>query len=209
VGSLLHEARGWLRLKAGGPGKAPLLLGGLSVLAVLAVLAGGVLLLSGYHRQPRAPALDDDPVYQDEREGFRFTVPEGWHQYARSQLPPGKLEKEQVLVEYRKVDRDAPAQLDVSAVDLPGSTDLAEYLAEPSYGEKSWRLQASPEPIEVAGVPGTRFDFVGRPGKDGLAREVVAFRRGERVYLFTALFLAHDASAREQFRRSVGRLQWR
>jgi hypothetical protein len=145
----------------------------------------------------------------NDREGFRFVVPEGWHQAARSEPPPGKLDQERVLVQYRQLDPEHPATFEVSAADLPAATDLAAYLAGPGYGAREWRLRGVPENLEVGGVPGTRYDFAARVDKDDLAREVVAFRRGERVYFFTAVFLAKDGTAREQFRRSVDRILWK
>lgn len=177
--------------------------------AALALLLVGLSLLAGCGRGPRAPALQDDPVYTNEDEGFRFRVPEGWHQSAHAVLPPGKLDKERLLVQYRRPDPARPATLEVAAADLPPSTDLAAYLAEPAYGATTWRVRAGPEPVQAGGMEGSRYDLTARVGTDDMTREVVAFRRGERVYFFTALFLSKDPDAREQFRRSVGRLVWK
>jgi hypothetical protein len=166
-------------------------------------------LLAGCRPRPRAPALYDAPVYQNDTEGFRFVVPEGWSQYARSDVPPGKLDKERLLVQYRRMKSAKEATLEVSAADLPPSADLADYLAGPAFGVKDWKLKPPPEPVEVNGVAGTRYDFTGRVGKDDMTREVVAFRRGERVYFFTTLFFTQDATAQEQSRRAVSRILWK
>ena len=136
-------------------------------------------------------------------------VPEDWSQYARSDLPPGKLDKERLLVQYRRVKSAKEATFEVSAADLPPSADLADYLAAPAFGSKDWKLRSSPEPLEVDGVPGTRYDLTARVGKEDMTREVVAFRRGERVYFFTTVFFTKDATAQEQARRAVSRLLWR
>jgi hypothetical protein len=166
-------------------------------------------LLAGCRPRPRAPDLNDAPVYENDREGFRFMVPEGWSQYARSELPPGKLDKERLLVQYRRTKSEKEATLEVSAADLSPSTDLANYLAAPAFGVKDWKLKPSPESVEVNGVAGTRYDFAGRVGKEEMTREVVAFRRGERVYFFTTLFFTKDTTAQEQSRRAVSRILWK
>src|SRR5262245_64118678 len=80
---------------------------------------GLLLLLLGCAPRPRAPALLDEPVYQNEREGFRFLVPEGWKQYARSEAPPGKGERERLLVLYRRLTPGPEATLEVTRADLP------------------------------------------------------------------------------------------
>jgi hypothetical protein len=164
---------------------------------------------AGCRTRPRAPALDNAPVYQNDREGFRFLVPEGWSQFARSELPPGKLDKERVLVQYRRINPAKEATFEVSAADLPPSADLAEYLGAPAFGSKDWKLKSPPEPLEVDSVPGTRYEFTSRVGKEEMTREVVAFRRGERAYIFTTLFFTRDATAQEQARRAVSRILWR
>jgi hypothetical protein len=176
---------------------------------VLALLLVGAGFLAGCGPRPRAPAIEDDPVYTNESEGFRFRVPEGWHQSAHAVLPPGRLEKERLLVQYRRSDPGRQATLEVAAADLPPSTDLPAYLSEPAYGAEKWRVVAGPQRVEAGAVEGTRYDLTARVGSDDMTREVVAFRRGERVFFFTALFLSKDPDAREQFRRSLGRLVWK
>jgi hypothetical protein len=175
----------------------------------LVVLLLGPALLAGCGPRARAPVLEDNPVYVNDREGFRFLVPEGWHQAARAELPPGKLDQERLLVQYRQLDPDRPATFEVSAADLPASTDIGTYLAGPAYGAREWRSRTPPQKIEAGGVAGTRYDLAARVDKDDLVREVTAFRRGERVYLFTALFLAKDDTSRGQCRRAVNGLVWK
>jgi hypothetical protein len=173
------------------------------------VLIVAATLLAGCRPRPRAPVLDDSPVYENDQEGFRFMVPEGWSQYARSDVPPGKLDKERLLVQYRRTNSAKQATLEVSADDLPPSTDLADHLAAPAFGLKDWKLRSPPEQVEVNGVAGTRYNFGGRVGKEDMTREVVAFRRGGRVYFFTTLFYTKDATAQEQSRRAVSRILWK
>jgi hypothetical protein len=183
---------------------------------VLAALGGLALLLALWifflargEGRPRAPALRDDPVFQNSREGLRFLVPEDWHQQARAEMPPGKIEKERVLVSYRRGSSDKPALLEVSLVDLPPGTDLAAYLAEPSYGVSHWQSAGRPEPLHIQGAEAQRFVFTARVGQDNQTREVTAFRRGERVYLFTGIFRPVDTTARAQIRQAVDSILWK
>jgi hypothetical protein len=181
-----------------------------AALGVLALaLAAWMLYLAREGGRPRAPALRDDSVYQNTREGFRFLVPEDWHQHARSEVPTGKTEKERLLVGYKRLSADKPALLEVSLVDLPAATDLEAYLAEPSYGVTRWQAAARPEPLHIQGAEAQRFVFTARVDADNMTREVVAFRRGERLYLFTGVFRTADTTARAQFRQAVESTLWK
>lgn len=158
---------------------------------------------------PRAPALSDETVYHNSRENFRFLVPEGWAQQAKEDVPSGKVEKERLLVQYQRLTADKPAVLEASLADLPESTDWGDYLAGPSFGASQWRQSSPAEPIEVNGVSAVRFDFSGKLHGTATIKEVVVFRRGERVYFFTGIFPAKDTEAREQVRRAVASVIWK
>jgi hypothetical protein len=153
--------------------------------------------------------LRNEPVYQNEMEGFRFLAPEGWRQHAKAEVPRGKLEKERLLVQYVRLGSEKGASLDVSMADLPASTDLTTYLAGPSGGVKSWRPQLPAAAITLNGVPAQRLTFTNGVSKDETTKEVVAVRRGERVYFFTAYFASSDAKAREEVRRTVASTLWK
>src|SRR5206468_10378475 len=141
------------------------------------------------------------PVYQNDTEGFRFLTPEGWRQQAKVNLPPGKLDKERLLVQYvRLLSAEKGASLDVSMADLPATTDLPQYLAGPSGAMKSWRLKPPAESVSINGVHAERFTFTGRMSKEDAIKEVVAFRRGGGVYFFTAYFALGDTKAQQQVR---------
>src|SRR5205823_9809363 len=96
----------------------PAFLPGGATRAVLLVCA----LLPGCNSRPSAPALEDGPVFKDEREGFRFSVPDGWKQRARGQVPPGDLEGERMLVEDKCVTCAKPASLEVTVAGVPAGT---------------------------------------------------------------------------------------
>jgi hypothetical protein len=168
-----------------------------------------VVLALGCRGQPQAPVLRNEPVYQNDTEGFRFLAPEGWQQHARVSVPPGKLDKERLLVQYVRLTSEKGASLDVSMADLPATTDLIQYLAGPSGGAKSWHLKHPVEPVHISDVPAERFAFTGRMGNEEVTKEVVAFRRGERVYFFTAYFAAGDPTAQQQVRRTVESTLWK
>jgi hypothetical protein len=139
----------------------------------------------------------------------RFSVPEGWKIKARAEFPPGKLEKQRVLAEYQKAEPGKPlAMLEISAADLPESTNLAEFLSTGSFGVKKWIPVGTPESIEAGGKPGTRLTFKGVREKESLDREVTAFRKGDRVYFFNIMSRAGDASPRDSVRRSLSSIVW-
>ena len=176
-----------------------------TVAAELLVVA--VLLGCGCQRKPKAPALIDEPVYQSD-EGFRFLVPEGWLMGARANVPPGPLDKERLLVQYRRTSGGDLATLEVSVMDLPEDTDMAAYLTNPSFSARQWKQTGRAESLEAGGAQGTRYRF-NAPVKGGqLTKEVTVFRRVGRVYFFTVLFSPKDAAAAEQVRRALGSLVW-
>ena len=165
--------------------------------------------LTGCNTRPHAPALDNAPIYQNDREGFRFVMPEGWSQRARTDVPAGTYPKERLLVAYHQSGSESPAWLEATLADLPEATDLAVFLAEPSYGVTEWRLKAGPESIEVTGAAGRRWTFTGREGKNEWIKEVVAVRRGGRTYFFNLLFAPTDTTSRDQGRRAIASLIWK
>ena len=150
------------------------------------LLLGGVL-LPGCSRKPQAPALRDEPVYENAQEGLRFLAPEQWTQHARATLPPGKVDKERLLVGYRRHEAGESAQLELARADLPESTKLTDYLSGPAFSARQWKAKGPPEELEINGVPAVRSIFLTGAGKDEEVREVVTFRRGERCYFFSGL----------------------
>ena len=170
--------------------------------------AVAAVLLAGCGARPRAPALQSGPLYQNERAGFRFLAPEGWVQRARADLPAGPFEKEELLVAYARVT-DRPASLEVSLADLPETADLRKFLTAAPSGGVKWQAKAAPEAVVVNGVPATRFTLTGGAGKAATVKEVVAFRRGGRVYFFAGIFAAGDTATRDEVRRSAQTIVWK
>jgi hypothetical protein len=173
----------------------------------LAIL--GLISLAGCGDRPRAPALRDAPVYVNDREGFRFLVPKDWLQSASGQLPPGQLDGEVLLVQYKMRTPGRGAQVEVLCFDDAENTDLHEYHAGPSHGQAKWRSTVAPEQLDVNGTPAERFVYEAPVGRDKMVKEVVAFRQKGRVYSFIGLFWSTDEKARQQLRRAVADILWR
>lgn len=173
------------------------------VLLPLAVFAAW-----GCSDRPRAPALTNDAVYTDDRAGLKFMVPDGWLMGMRSVPPPGRLEKPAQLVRYHPPAADRAADLELLAIDLPESDDLGKYLAEHQAGGKKWAAVGPPKPVQANGVPATRYEYASA-GKTEFRREITAFRRGDRVYLFLTTYGKNDTSSRDQVRLAIESVVWK
>lgn len=171
-------------------------------LVVAAVVAAGC------SQRPHAPALQDELVFHQQQEGFRFLPPQGWLQHARGIVPPGKADTERLVVEYLCPTSVYPASLAVSRIDLPESTPLDAFVQGQSFGADKWRKVSAPESIVVNGAPAVRMTFAAGKGVE-MRREVTVFRRGERVYFFNGIFAAADLQARDEVRRAAASVLWR
>jgi hypothetical protein len=175
-----------------------------------AALAIALLALSGCNSRPRAPALEDDAVYHNPDEGFRFLVPSGWKQRAKALTPRGKVADDYLLVQYaRESSKGGESLFEVSLIDLPGSSDISALLSSSSHSYKEWRASGTPQQINVGGVQATRFTFAGSPSKTPMTKEVVVFRKGERAYLFTGVFRTDDKQARDDIQGAVASIIWK
>src|SRR5687768_14028833 len=101
---------------------------------------------AGCDSPPRAPAISDEPVYQNDDEGLRFLAPAGWSQRGKAYLPPGKLGKERILVAYRQLSEALVATLEVTACDREKASDIEALLSAPAFGIRHWPRQGDPEP---------------------------------------------------------------
>jgi len=164
----------------------------------------GLAIGIGCASRPEAPRLSDAPVYRNSREGFRFLVPDGWIQTASSNLPAGDLDGEIFLVRYNVQSRQAGASLQVLCAQQRDPRDLRTYHAGPSFGVRQWEPVGAGETVEIGGKTGERHQY-----QSGAHRkEVVCFRRGERVYSFVGLYRADDAIAQQQIQRAVRSIVW-
>jgi hypothetical protein len=182
------------------------------LLLVLAAGVGSIALLlywSGlFSTRPRAPSLSDDPVFQSKSEGFRFVAPPGWSMRSRAEVPPGTSQQERLLVEYKRLTGDKPASLEVSLIDLPEGTALTAALKTRQPPDGELVRQTPVEELTVDGIQALRIAFYVRVDKEKMVSEVVAMRRGERVYFFTGFYPADDNRAKEQVRGVIDSLIW-
>jgi hypothetical protein len=149
-------------------------------------------------------------VYQNSREGFRFLVPEGWKIQAKSEVPAGKADKERMLVQYTYApDRQTAVEFEITLADLPPSTNLAAYLAEPTYGSRDWRQVGRVESLSIGGKDAERYVFTGHAGRRTMTKEVTVFRRENRSYFFTGLYASSDKRARSLLHNAVESVKWK
>ena len=167
-----------------------------------------VLLPLGCTRRPRPPVLRQNlPVFANAREGFRFQPPAGWSQHALSDPSRADQTRELTLVKYKRLTARKPAFLQVSAVNLPDGTDPSTYLGEHALG-RDWRRVGQTETLQVGRASATREVFTGYWDRDQIVKEVVTFRRGERVYFFTGIFPVGDGEAQAEVRQAVATIWW-
>jgi hypothetical protein len=175
----------------------------------MAFLSACLMWFSGCDSGPRAPALRDAPVYQNNREGFRFLVPDDWLQSASAELPEAGLEGEVILVQYKMRTPGKGAGVEILCFDENEPSDLHKYHAGPSHGVRRWRSIRPAETLTVNDAAAERFVYRAKVGDGEMEKDVVAFRRGRRVYSFIGLFWSSDDRAREQLSRAVNSTIWK
>jgi hypothetical protein len=177
------------------------------VIAAVGALVAG-LLFGVRPGRPHAPPLTNDAVYRNDAIGLQFLVPEGWSITSRTELPPGPLAKPLILATYIQGQADHPAELEVLAADVSEGMDLVRFLADNPIGATKWKAVGAPQSVSVNGAPATRVTLVGSTGKVESRREVTAFRRGDRTFLFMITYRAPDSAARDAARRAVESAAW-
>jgi hypothetical protein len=172
-----------------------------SVLAA-ALMAGGC-------GRPRPPVLQQNlEVFHDEKEGYSFRPPQGWIQAARGNVVSKEDRGEEIeLVKYKRGSGKQMVFFRVSAVDLPEGTDLAAYL-DKALGKADKRVSTKPEDVKIGGLPAKRETYNTTWDRDAMVKEIVAVRRGPRVYFFTATFAPSDKPAREAVQKILDSVTW-
>ncbi len=170
-------------------------------------------MLVGCNDQPQAPALVQGLAeYHDEQHGFRFAPPAKWFQQKRSDYPSGHYEKEMVLIQYRSIDEGNAGVFRVSMVDLTANQSVAEYLSSRPAGVEGWSMVSAVEPTQAAGQRAERATYngvwAGRAVPQSVTKEVVAVRRGERVYFITGIFAAGDTNTKTVLRKALASVTW-
>ena len=164
--------------------------------------------LGGCSERPEAPELRDAPVYENAREGFRFMVPDGWTQTASSILPPGNLDGDAFLARYRVKSPEAGSTLQIECFQENEPANLQEYHTGPSYRVNRWEPASEPETLTLGGREAQRMVFEATMDGRQVSKEVVCFRKGNRVYSFVGLFSSTDENARQQIQRAVASVTW-
>ncbi len=167
-----------------------------------------LILLPACSDRPKAPPLTQESVYQNDAIGVRFLVPSGWTTQSRAVLPSGPLAKPIVLVSYQG-GYERPAKFLVLVADIPPDVDLRAYLIEHQVGSEKWKSQSAIEPVSINGAPASRFVLTLPRGKEEIRREVTAFRRDNRVYLFLVDFSATDGASRDAVRTAIDSIKWK
>lgn len=164
----------------------------------------------GCEQGPSAPELRNSPVYRNAQEGFRFLVPDGWTQSASANLPAGDLETDLFLVRYSVTSAETDAQVQVLCFqDRQGDAEFAKYHAEPSFGVEKWTLKEGPVEETVGGRPGTWLYLTGKAKNREMGKEVLCFRKGDRVYSFVGTFWTSDKKARQAMHRAFESVLWK
>lgn len=164
-------------------------------------------ILVGCGSKPRAPVLDNLPIYESSSEGFRFLVPAGWVQQMKAELPPGRHEKERTLVLYRSFD-PSPASFEVSRRDLDPKVDMDSFLGKRKRSGAGWSQKGPPEQVSYAGRKATRYTLEAKLQDRPTTCEIVVFRPDERTYFFSGSFPSGDNIRRNQIRRILESLEW-
>jgi hypothetical protein len=163
-----------------------------------------LILISGCSHRPHAPALRDEPVYDNPQDGLRFRSPEGWIQVAKSDPATKTAEKDYLLVRYQ--NQPPTASMELSRADLAEGQDLAVLLAGQSHGSiGSWNPAGAPEDLDVGGVRGTRYSFT----NNNSTKQTTVVRRGGRVYFFTVVSATADQAIRLQIQRVIADVKWK
>ena len=176
--------------------------------AQVVALLVGLILTGGCDSTPEAPELVDSPVYQNDQEGFRFRVPEGWTQTASSNLPPGDFEGENFLVRYLVQSPEGGATLQVLCFVDSGQADMEQHHAKGAFGVAKWKLVAPANPVDLTGQAAQRIRYEGRLGGKTMNKEVLCVSRGNRMYSFVGMFVEGDDKAQHAIRRATDSLIW-
>ena len=171
-------------------------------------VAAAVLALAalGCETRPRAPALTTEAVYENDAAGVRFVVPEGWVTSGKTALPPGTFDRPIRLVGYAATV--GHAGLDLYAIDLPAGQELPAYLDQHAIGADKWVAKGPGKSETINGVTATRYTHTSAKKGDRI-RELTAFARGSRTYVFVLVYSTTDSSARDAGRRAVESTTWK
>jgi len=178
--------------------------------AVGCLLCGSLALtgVTGCKETPRAPALVNETVYRNESIGVTFLTPEGWNLYGKTTLPPGPLNRPIRLVSYSRVADKNHAEFELCAVEVRPDGDLIGYLNTNKIGAGTWNLKGTPAPETIKGAKATRYVMTDAKASSKMIREIVAFPRGERQFLFVFTHHESDTLSSDQVQKSIDSITW-
>ena len=162
----------------------------------------------GCSDKPQAPPLTDEAVFEDDRVGLRFLVPDGWVVQSRATVPEGPLSRTIIVVSYRRDLGQRPVTLEVLVADVPADANLERWLAERGTGGEMWSARGPNKSVTINGVEATHFGQTRTKGSDELRRDVTAFRRGNRVYFFVLRHTAANGDVAETVRSTIESISW-
>jgi hypothetical protein len=193
-----------------------------AVIAISVFVGIGTIVISFLTPRPKRfqtiegrPLLaQDEKGFLDEQVGLRFTPPGDWAMQARSTEAPTHL-AERRLVKYKRVSSSLPvAWLRVWVKDVADEMMPAETLRNHKPPEPDWKPHGEVEKdLRIGGAPAARrmfggpFDVDGRGNKDFLG-EIVAVKRGGRIFEFSAAYLVGDEQAQREIRLTMASVQF-
>jgi hypothetical protein len=159
--------------------------------------------------KPRAPVLATEAVYTNDTIGLTLVAPDGWNLYAKAHLPPGTVFDRPIrLAAYERTDGKVRADLELYAIER-GDEPLLTYLVKKPIGPDKWAEKGSPEAVTINGVKADRYSQSGSRGRADMRREITAFERAHRTYIFILTHEASDTKHREQSRRAIETATWK
>jgi hypothetical protein len=192
-------------------------LGGTAVAAAVLAAALGALFaftprVTLPQPRPGQPLLQqhDEELFTDRQIGLQFEPPAYWSMQSRSVESPRDHQAERVVVKYKRLNPGYPlAWFTVRVADVEGDPSPAELLKTRKPPEEDWTVRKPVEDgLTVAGRPAARVTFGGPFDPDGKGErdftcEVVAVRRGPRVFYFAGSYTTDDPKGQERIRRAV------
>jgi hypothetical protein len=179
----------------------------ISTVSLRRIIAVAVLTVAGCGRTDPPELQQGLEVYHDDNGRFSFRPPAGWMQALRAGVQKGDRTQDSPLVKYKYAAGKEIAFFQVSAVDLPEGTDVTAFLDKALTRDEK-RTSKSPEDLIVGGIKATRDTFSTKWDREPMTREVVAVRRGPRVFFFTATFPPSNKSIRETVRKLLDSVTW-
>jgi hypothetical protein len=188
-----------------------------AVIAVAALVGVGAILVWYLTPRPkRYEAIEGRPLlaqdgkeFLDEQVGLRFTPPADWAMQARSTEAPTHLPERRV-VKYKLFSPSRHAAwMRLWVKDVAEGMTPVEMLRNSKPPEPGWKPQGEIEgDLQIGGAPAARRTFGGPLDHDGRGNkdfrcEIVAVKRGGRLFEFSGTYFAGDEQAQREIRQTM------